>query len=185
MYNSYEEEKNLSDLISSRQCNPDKDSLLLTESLLQAFASKSPFHLSYDTTSKLSRHLINDKELANKLHLRTFGLLGQATMTLCYGFLRLFVVIQRIVYPVEWVMYAFGKYSLKSLVELSLNGRKPSYLMKAHSWRNLMKVQLKLHNKIIHISIVLVIFSLFEIFQTDHSYITIPKSKQKEMCTKY
>ena len=39
-------------------------------------------------------------------------------MTLCYGFLRLFVVIQRIVYPVEWVMYAFGKYSLKSLVEL-------------------------------------------------------------------
>ena len=131
--NSYEEEKNLSDLISSRQCNPDKDSLLLTESLLQAFASKSPFHLSYDTTSKLSRHLINDKELANKLHLRTFGLLGQATMTLCYGFLRLFVVIQRIVYPVEWVMYAFGKYSLKSLVELSLNGRKPSYLMKAHS----------------------------------------------------
>ena len=54
-------------------------------------------------------------------------------MTLCYGFFRLFVVIQRIVYPVEWVMYAFGKYSLKSLVELSLNGRKPSYLMKAHS----------------------------------------------------
>ena len=36
-----------------------------------------------------------------------------------------------------------------------------------------------------YISIVLVIFSLFEIFQTDHSYITIPKSKQKEMCTKY
>ncbi|XP_073236033.1 uncharacterized protein [Porites lutea] len=131
--NSYEEEKNLSDLISSRQCNPDKDSLLLTESLLQAFASKYPFHLSYDTTSKLSRHLINDKELANKLHLRTFGLFGQATMTLCYVFLRLFAVIQRILYPVEWVMYAFGKYSLKSLVELSLNGRKPSYLMKAHS----------------------------------------------------
>ena len=43
----------------------------------------------------------------------------------------------------------------------------------------------KLHNKIIHISIVLVIFSLFEIFQTHHSCITIPKSKQKEMCTKY
>ena len=130
--NNYGEEWKLANLIRIRQCKPDEDSVKLTESLLQAFARKPPFHLSYDTTSKLSRHLTVDEELANKLCLRTFGLFGQAIMALCYGFLRLLTFIQRMVYPLERGMYALGKYSLNTLVELSLNGRKPSYIMKVH-----------------------------------------------------
>ena len=130
--NNYKEEWRLVNLIRKRQCKPDKDSVLLTEALLQAFASKPPFHLTYDTTNKLSRHLLHviDKDLANKLCLRTFGVLGQMIMRLLYGLLRLLTFMQRVCYPLERGMYAFGKYSLNTLVELSLNRRKPSYVMK-------------------------------------------------------
>ena len=131
--NNFEEEWILANLIRTRQCNPDKDSVTLTESLLQAFASKPPFHLSYDTTSKLSWHFAVDKDLANKVHLRRFGVLGQIVMALFYGLLRILTFMQRGIFPLERGMYTFGKYCLETLVKLSLNRRRPSYVMKVHN----------------------------------------------------
>jgi len=130
----YEEEWKLANLIKTRQCKPDEDSVTLTESLLQAFASKPPFHLSYDTTSKLSRYLIHegDKNLADKLYLRTFGVIGRIIMALFYWFLRFLTFMQQVIRPLEKGIYVLGKHSLNTLVELSLNRQKPSYIMKVH-----------------------------------------------------
>ncbi|KAL9968145.1 hypothetical protein ACROYT_G026480 [Oculina patagonica] len=130
--NNYEDEWKLCTLIRKRQCKPDKDSVILTEALLQEFANKPPFHLGYNTTSRLSRHLIGD-ELADELGLKRFNVLNQIIMVFLFWFLRILSFIQRGVSPLEQGMYAFGKYSLEVLVELSLKGRKPSYIMKVNS----------------------------------------------------
>ena len=130
--NNYEDEWKLCTLIKKRQCKPDKDSVILTESLLQEFADKPPFHLSYTTTSSLSRHMIGD-ELADELGLKRFNVLSQIIMALLYWFLRVLTFIQRCISPLEQGMYAFGKYSLEVLVKVSLKGREPSYVMKVYS----------------------------------------------------
>lgn len=133
--NNFEEEWILGRFIIARQCKPDRDSVVLTESLLQAFASKPPFNFSYDTTSKLSRHLTTsiDKDLANKLCFRKFGVIGLIGMTFCYWLLTLLTFLQRVIFPLERGMYIFGRYCLQALVELSLNRKKPSYMMKVQS----------------------------------------------------
>ena len=130
--NNYEEEWKLCTLIRQRHCKPDKDSVILTETLLQEFANKPPFNLSYATTSRLSRLMIGD-ELADELGLKRVNLLYQIVMVLLYWFLRVFSFVQRGFFPLEHGMYAFGKYSLEVLVKLSLKGRNPSYIMKVYS----------------------------------------------------
>ena len=130
--NNYEDEWKLCTFIKKQQCKPDKDSVILTESLLQEFADKPPFHLSYPTTSSLSRHMIGD-ELADELGLKRFNVLTQIIMVLLYWFLRVLTFLQRCISPLEQGMYAFGKHSLEVLVEVSLKGRKPSYVMKVYS----------------------------------------------------
>lgn len=130
--NDYKDEWKLCTLIKVRQCKPDKDSVTLTESLLQEFANKPPFHLSYTTTSSLSRHMIGN-DLADKLGLQRFNVCGQIVMVLLYWFLRTLSFVQRGISPLEQGMYAFGRHSLNVLLELSLKGRKPSYIMKVYT----------------------------------------------------
>lgn len=128
---NYEEEWKLCTLIRTRQCKPDTDAIMLTEALLLEFASKPPFHLSYDTTSGLSRRFLGD-DLADELGLKRFNMLSQMIMVVLYWILRILSFIQRI-YPLECGMYEFGRYSLNTIVHLSLKGRKPSYIMKVCS----------------------------------------------------
>lgn len=130
--NSYEDEWELCTVIRRRQCKPDKDSKTLTESLLLEFANKPPFHLSYTTTSRLSRHFIGD-DLADELGLERSSMLSRTMTVLSYCFLRTLSLLQRWISPLERGMYAFGRYSLNVLLELSLKGKKPSYIMKVYS----------------------------------------------------
>ncbi|KAJ7389965.1 hypothetical protein OS493_028017 [Desmophyllum pertusum] len=83
--NSYEDEWELCTVIRRRQCKPDKDSKTLTESLLLEFANKPPFHLSYTTTSRLSRHFIGD-DLADELGLERSNMLSRTMTVLSYCF---------------------------------------------------------------------------------------------------
>lgn len=136
--NDYKDEWKLCTLIKVRQCKPDKDSVTLTESLLQEFANKPPFHLSYTTTSSLSRHMIGN-DLADKLGLQRFNVCGQIVMVLLYWFLRTLSFVQRGISPLEQGMYAFGRHSLNVLLELSLKGRKPSYIMKVYTWARIFR----------------------------------------------
>lgn len=131
--NSYKDEWKLCTLIKVRQCKPDEDSVILTKTLLQEFAKKPPFHLSYTTASSLSRHIIGN-ELADKLGLLSFNVPGQIVMILLYWFLRTVSFIQRGIPPLERRMYTFGSYCLNTLLEISLKGRKPSYIMKVYPW---------------------------------------------------
>ena len=128
----YKDEWKLCTLIKVRQCKPDIDSVILTKTLLQEFANKPPFHLSYTTASSLSRHMIGN-DLADKLGLLTFSVPGKVVMTLFYWFLRTVSFVQRGIPPLERGMYAFGRYCLNTLLELTLKGRRPSYIMKVYS----------------------------------------------------
>ena len=128
----YKDEWKLCTLIKVRQCKPDKDSVILTKTLLQEFANKPPFHLSYNTTSSLSRHMIGN-DLADELGLQRFNVPGQIVMALLYWFLTLVSFIQRGISPLERWMYAFGRHSLNMFLDLSLKGRRPSYIMKVYS----------------------------------------------------
>lgn len=130
--NNYEEEWELCNMIRVRQCKPDPDSLMLTETLLQEFASKPPFHLSYNASSSLSRLFIGD-DLADELGLSRFNMPSQIIMALLYWMLRTMCLIQRGIPFLENVLYKFGKYSLNTIVHFSLGGRKPSFMMKVYS----------------------------------------------------
>lgn len=141
--NDYKDEWKLCTLIKVRQCKPDKDSVILTKTLLQEFANKPPFHLSYTTTSSLSRHMIGN-ELADELGLLSFHVPGQIVMILLYWFLRTVSFIQRGIPPLERGMYAYGSHCLNTLLEQSLKGRKPSYIMKVYSWTRTVRGFLKL-----------------------------------------
>ena len=128
----YKEEWKLWTLIKVRQCKPDKDSVILTKTLLQEFANKPPFHLNYTTTSSLARHMIGN-DLADELGLQRFNLCGQIVMALLYWFLRTVSCVQRGISPLERGMYAFGRHSLNMLLKWSLKGRRPTYVMKVYS----------------------------------------------------
>ena len=130
--NNYKEEWKLCASIKLRQCQPDKDSVILTKTLLQEFANTPPFHLSYTTASCLSRHMIGN-ELADELGLLSFNVPGWMVMTLLYWFLRTVSFIQRGIPPLERRMYTFGSYCLNTLLEQTLKGRRPSYVMKVYS----------------------------------------------------
>ena len=78
---NYEEEWKLCNMIRVRQCKPDPDSVVLTEALLQEFASKNPFYLSYNFSCSLSRHFIGD-DLADELGLSRFNMLS--LLRICY-----------------------------------------------------------------------------------------------------
>lgn len=129
---NYKDEWKLWTLIKVRQCKPDEDSVIMTNTLLQQFANKPPFHLSYTTASSLSRYMIGN-ELADKLGLLSFNVLGQIVLTLLYWFLRTVSFIQRGFPPLEWRMYTFGSHCLNIVLKQSLKGRKPSYIMKVYS----------------------------------------------------
>lgn len=129
---NYEEEWKLCNMIRVRQCKPDPDSVVLTEALLQEFASKNPFYLGYNFSSSLSRHFIGD-DLADELGLSRFNMLSQVIMNLLYWILRTSCFTQRRVSFLEHGLYKFGKYALNTIVHLSLGGREPSFIMKVYS----------------------------------------------------
>jgi len=72
-------------------------------------------------------------ELADELGLLSFNVPGQIVMTLLYWFLRTVSFVQRGIAPLERMMYAFGSDCLNILLEKSLKGRRPSYIMKVYS----------------------------------------------------
>ena len=136
---SYKDEWKLCTLIKVRQCKPDEDSVILTKTLLQEFANKPPFCLSFTTSSSLSRHMIGN-ELADELGLLSFNVFGQIVMTLLYWLLRIVSFIQRCIPSLERRMYTFGSCCLNTLLEQSLKGRKPSYIMKVYTWIPIVRV---------------------------------------------
>ncbi|XP_031562553.1 uncharacterized protein LOC116298298, partial [Actinia tenebrosa] len=111
---TYQDEWQLALLIKDRHFYPDEDSKTLTESLLQEFANKMPFHFSYSFSSDLSRYMIGNK-LADELRLQKMTVLGSIGIRLLCWLNKSLAFIQYYFQPLERGMYRFGSYALDGL----------------------------------------------------------------------